>query len=209
MKILIFGASGSTGHQLVKQAIGHGYSVTAFVRDPAKLKVRHRHLNLIKGNVINYQVVEAAVKDQDAVVSALGASSPFKFDQAIVDGMANIIKAMETNAIGRLVYMSFAGVKESRHQAGFLIRYIAPKILRTEIAGHEAREKMIKQSSLLWTIVRSPTLSNGQRKSVFRAGEDIQRSGFTVSISRADVANFMLWQLTDSTFLRKAPLIMY
>jgi putative NADH-flavin reductase len=209
MNISIFGASGKTGHELVKQALTNGYFVTAFVRNPSKLKITHDNLKVIQGDITNYQKVVDATKEQDAVLSALGAASPFKFDPSVVDGVKNIIKAMEVNDVSRFVYMSFVGVKESRHTSGFVIKHIAPRLLTTEIAGHEAREKMIKQSQLKWTIVRAPTLSNGEHKAEFRAGEGITSKGFTVMISRADVADFMVKQLTDDTFLRKTPSIMY
>jgi len=209
MKILIFGASGATGHELVNQALTQGHIVTAFVRNPSKLKIKHDNLIVIQGDVIHYPLVENAVKGQDAVLSALGASSPFKYDQSVVDGANNIIKAMETNNISRFIYMSFVGVKESRHTAGFVIKYIASKLLSTEVAGHEAREKLIKQSQLKWTIVRAPTLSNGKHIAQFRSGEEISSKGFTVMISRADVADFMLRQLTDTTFIRRTPSVMY
>jgi putative NADH-flavin reductase len=209
MKILIYGASGATGHELVNQALKQGHFVTAFVRNPQKLKTRHDDLRIFRGDILNYELVENAVKDQDAVLSALGAASPFKFDQSVVDGVNNIIKAMESNGIGRFIYLSFVGVKESGNTAGFVIKYIAPKLLKNEIAGHEARETMIKESKLNWTIVRAPTLSNGKPKAQFRHGEGITSNGFTVMISRADVADFMLRQLTDTTYLRKAPSVMY
>lgn len=209
MKILIFGASGKTGHELVKQASAQGHQVTAFVRNPSKLKVTHSALKVIQGDVTNYQKVEEAVKGHDAVFSALGAASPFKYDHAVVNGAENIIKAMETNNVQRFIYMSFVGVKESRNAAGFVIKYIAPKLLSTEIKGHQARENKIKQSQLNWTIVRPPTLTNGKHKAQFRSGENISSKGFTVTISRADVADFMLRQLTDNTFLRKTPVVMY
>jgi len=209
MKILIFGASGKTGHELVQQALAQGHLVTAFVRNPSKLKITNDNLKVIQGDVMNYQVVEDAVKGHDAVLSALGAASPFKYDKSIVDGASNIIKAMETNQVNRFIYMSFVGVKESRNTAGFVIKYIAPKLLSTEVAGHEAREKMIKQSQLKWTIVRASTLSNRKHVGQFRSGEGIISKGFTVMISRPDVADFMLRQLTDDTFIRKTPSVMY
>jgi len=209
MNLLIFGASGKTGHELVNQALELGHHVTAFVRDPDKLKVRHQRLEVSQGDVINYQLVEEAAKGNDAVISALGASSPFRFDQSVVDGAGNIIEAMEHNHINRFIYMSFIGVKESFKNAGFVIKYIAPKLLSTEIAGHEARETMIRRSQLDWTIVRPPTLTNGKLTKQLRSGEDISSGGFTVTISRADVAYFMLQQLVDKSFVRKSALIMH
>ena len=103
MKILIYGASGATGHELVNQALMQGHFVTAFVRNPQKLKIRHDNLTIIQGDILNYQLVENAVKGQHAVLSALGAASPFKYDQSIVDGVNNIIKAMEANSISRFL----------------------------------------------------------------------------------------------------------
>jgi putative NADH-flavin reductase len=207
--ILIFGASGKTGHELVSQALALGHIVTAFVRTPSKFKLRNENLKVIQGNVANYKLVEEAVTGKNAVLSALGASSPFKFDQSVVDGVNNIIKAMEAKNVSRFIYMSFVGVKASRNTAGFVIKYIAPKLLSTEVAGHEARERMIKNSQLNWTILRAPTLSNGKHRAQFRSGEDITSGGFTVMISRADVADCMLRQLSDNKFIRKTPSVMY
>src|SRR5258705_2261131 len=203
MNVLIFGASGATGRHLVEQALLQQYHVTACVRDPAKLNLAHHNLILVQGNVINYHAVENAIKGQDAVISALCANRPFKYDQAVVDGMANIIKAMEATHIKRLIYLSTAGVKESRNDAGFAIRYIAPKVLRTEIAGHEAREKMIKQSHLKWTIIHAPALTNGAQKKQYQSGENLKATSFLISLSRADVADFMLKQLADNNYVCK------
>jgi putative NADH-flavin reductase len=75
MNILVYGASGATGHELVKQALAQGHNVTAFARNPSKLKIGHDKLKVIQGDVINYQLVEGAVKGLDAVLSALGAAS--------------------------------------------------------------------------------------------------------------------------------------
>jgi putative NADH-flavin reductase len=209
MNILIFGASGVTGHQLVKQAILKGHTVTAFVRNPGRLALSHPQLKIICGNILNYQLVEDAVKEKDAVLSALGAASAFKYDPDVVEGVGNIIKAMEANGIRRFIYMSTICAVNGSAQAGFFIKYIAPKILSTEIAGHRVREKMIRQSELRWTIIRPAVLTNGEQRGNYRSGENLHGKGFMVSISRADVANCMLRQLTDETFLKKAPAVMY
>ncbi len=209
MKILIFGASGKTGQHLVSQALEKGNFVTAFVRNPEKINLRDENLEIIQGNVTDYKKVEEAISGQDAILSALGASSPFTFDQSVVDGIANIIKAMESQNVKRLIYMSFIGVKESREAGGFIIKYIAPQILSTEIAGHEAREKMIERSHLLWTIVRPATLTNGKQKGNYKSGEETASSGFPATISRADVGGFMIQVLIENKFIHKKPRIMY
>jgi len=209
MNVLVFGASGATGHELVRQALNQGHKVTAFVRTPSKLKITHDDLKLVEGNVSQYPVVEQAIRGQDIIFSALGASNPFRFDQSVVEGISNIIQAMQHSVVKRLIYLSFIGVPESRNDGGFVIKYIAPKLLKTEIAGHELREKMIRKSELDWTIVRAPTLTKGPGKREYRSGEELKSHAFTVTISRADVADFMLKQMNDNSFIRKAVRIMY
>jgi putative NADH-flavin reductase len=209
MKVLIFGASGATGRHLVVQALLQGHEVTAFVRNISKLNIDHSCLKIIAGNVTDFHLINSIMQGQDAVVSALGAQSPFKYDQTIVDGVQNIVRAMENNGVQRFIYLSFAGVKKSRHQAGFVIKHIAPLLLKTEIKGHQQREKLIQQTRLLWTIVRPATLTNGKKLLQYRAGENIISNGFVVSISRADVASFMLQQLNDNLYLHQSPLLMY
>src|SRR5262245_24184765 len=103
LRLLIFGASGKTGHELVNQALAQGHLVTAFVRTPSKLRISHNSLNVIQGDATDYRAVENAVKGHDAVFSTMGAASPLKFDQTVVDGVKNIVKAMEATGIGRFV----------------------------------------------------------------------------------------------------------
>jgi putative NADH-flavin reductase len=209
MKILIYGATGATGHALVRQALLRGHQVTGFTRNPAKLNIAHENLSLIQGELANDYKIRHATKDHDVVISALGASSIFKFDQNLVDGVKNIIRVMEDVGTSRFIYMSTAGVKDCRHRAGKIMRYVLPKVLPDEIRGHEIREEMIRESKLKWTIVRPVTLTNGMYTGRFRKGEELCEKGFLATISRSDVAGFMLQQLVDDTFIRKTPLIMY
>jgi len=209
MKLLIFGASGATGHELVKQSLSLGHSVTAFVRDPSRLKINHKSLNIIPGDITSTFDLAGAIKGHDVVLSALGAKNPFKFDAVVVDGVEKIIKVMEELDVLRFIYLSFIGTGEGRMHGGFVIRHVASRILKAEIAGHEAREKMIHESKLNWTIVHAPTLTNGKKKGAYRTGENLSSNSFVVMTSRADVADFMLSQCVDLKFKRKSVRIMY
>jgi putative NADH-flavin reductase len=86
---------------------------------------------------------------------------------------------------------------------------VAPLILRNIVADHEAKESIISRSSLDWTIVRPPRLSNGPHTGSYRHGSDIKAASVVPTISRADLADFMLRQLGDSAYLHKAPAVMY
>src|SRR5680860_950233 len=143
------------GLRIGKTGIGTGACRNGFRPEPLKAEGHSPESKSCQGNVADYPVVEYAVMRQDAVLSTLGASNLFKYDQSVVDGIGNCIKAMEAKNIRRFIYMSFVGVKESRNKAGFVIKYIAPKLLSTEIKGHEIREGMILQSQLHWTIAVS------------------------------------------------------
>ena len=209
MNILIFGASGRMGHELVRQALAHEDTVTAFVRDPAKFDIKHTNLKVVQGDVVDYASVEQAVKDQDAVICALGSSTPAKRDLTLIDGVRNIIQALEKAGVRRLVYLSFIAVRESRRDLGPVVNYIVAPLLHNVISDHEEKERLIKQSQLDWVIIRPPRLTNGQYTGVYRSGEQIPARSLILTLSRADMAEFMLKQVTNDTFVRKAPRVMY
>lgn len=209
MNVLIFGASGRMGRELVQQALDHGDFVTAFVRDPAKFDIKHINLTVVQGDVVDYASVERAVKDQDAVICALGSSTPVKRDPTLIEGVRNIIRAMEQAGVRRFVYLSFLAVRESRGDLGPVVNYIVAPLLHNVISDHEEKESLIKQSQLDWVIVRPPRLTSGRHTGVYRSGEQIAVRSLILTLSRADLADFMLNQLTDDTFVHKAPRVMY
>jgi len=206
MNLLIFGATGGTGRELVKQALAQGHVVTAFARNPDKLDIQHSNLNVTKGDVTDVAAIEQAVKGQDAVFSALGSSS-LKKNPALIEGVRNIVQMMEKHGVQRFVYESSLGVGDSRKRVNFLVRFIIiPLVLRTAIADHTEKEQTIKQSQLDWVIVRPAGLTNGSHTSNYQHGESIQ---YGAKISRADVADFMLKQVSDNTYLHKTPGVSY
>ena len=208
MKILVFGATGATGYHVISQGIEKGHVMTGFVRDPSKLKIKHKNLSLFKGDVSNAQQVEEACKDQDAVVSVLGASTPFKRNLTLIKGIENIVNAMMRLSISRFIYQSFLGVNEYRADLGFLMDRIVPIILQNVIKDHEAKEQIITKSNLQWTIARCSMLTNGAPTGKFIHGERITAASPLPSISRADVADFMIQQVNERTYINKKPRIM-
>ena len=96
MRLIIFGSTGSVGRLLVEQALQDNHLVTAFLRDPAKLTVSHSNLNIIRGDVLDYQSVEKAMKNQEVVLCTIGAGSK---GNVRAEGTRNIIRAMENNGV--------------------------------------------------------------------------------------------------------------
>jgi len=112
MKLVLFGATGKSGLEIVKQSLAKGDVVTAFVRDPAKLELEHENLKVIQGDIIEVASVGQAIQGQDAVVCALG-SSELKKTTVRAEGTKNIIQGMKENKVKRLVIISAMGVGDS------------------------------------------------------------------------------------------------
>lgn len=207
MRLLIFGSTGSVGRLLVEQALNHNHQVTAFVRDPAKLWIRHKNLKIVQGDVLDYPIVETAMKDQDVVLCALGAGSKGKLR---AEGTRNIIRAMENSGIKRFICQTSLGVGDSQGNLNFFWKYIMfGMLLKKAYNDHEIQESHIIQSQLDWIIVRPAAFTNGMRTGKYKHGFSANDKSITLKISRADVADFMLKQLTDNTYLRKTPGLSY
>lgn len=209
MRIIIFGASSLTGIELTKLALDKGHYVTAFVRNPEKFHIHNPNLSVVKGNVTDTNAVERAIANQDVAICALGAKSPFRNDFSIIEGIKNIVSAMETQSVKRFVYLSFIGLDDNRKELGFLANRIMPIVLRKVIQDHTAKEKIIVNSRLDWTIVRAPKLTNDKSTGKYRAGERILPNSLMIKISRKDLAEFMLSAAGQNQYIKQKPRIMY
>lgn len=209
VNVLVFGASGATGREVVKRALDRGHAVSAFVRDPDKLQIKHARLATMAGDVTEQASVERAVRDVDAVASALGSGNSLRSHPALIDGIQNIVRAMEQAAVRRFVYMSMLGVGGSGRQLGLIDRYVVlPLLLRNVMNDHAEKEAIIQRNALDWVIVRPPRLTNGRYTGRYRSGEDIGAKTLLASISRADVADFMVKQFTDDRYVQRTPAVL-
>jgi putative NADH-flavin reductase len=210
MNLLIIGATGGTGRALVLQALEQGHRVTALVRTPSRLKLTHERLDVLTGNVLDYESVDRAVKGKDAVLCALGHKRWIIPTTILSRGTAHIIRAMERHGVKRLVCETSLGVGNSRGRLGlFYTLFIIPVIIFFYFMDKKRQERLIMGSALDWVIVRPGQLTNGQRRGAYRHGEKVGNYLWTVRISRADVADFMLRQLSDDVYIRKTPGVAY
>jgi len=210
MKLIIFGSTGGTGLQVVTQALKMGHHVTAFARNPEKMKITHNKLQKFQGDVLNYPDVEQAMPGQDVVLCSLGLPAIMDKSQLRANGTKNIIRTMEKAGVKRLICQSSNGVGDTRNTLPFFMKYIiAPFVLRRVFADHEIQEKLVKESQLDWIIVRPTALTNGKKTEDYQQGITLNNKTATFKISRADVADFMLQQLVDNHYLHKTPSISY
>ena len=207
MKLAIFGATGRTGMPLVKQALEQGNEVVALVRDPAKLSLQNERLTLVRGDVMNAADVEKAVQGSDAVLSVIGQRKDSPEDMQTV-ATRNIVAAMQKCGVRRIISLTGAGVdapedqpKFSNHLIKTALKLLSGKVLK-DAQGHA---QVLHDSGLDWTIVRGPMLNEGPYTGKYRVGW----VGVNTSarISRADLADFMLKQVSDETYRQKMPMI--
>ncbi|MEL6553799.1 MAG: SDR family oxidoreductase [Cyanobacteria bacterium J06621_11] len=209
MKLVIFGATGTVGEKVVDQALEQGYAVTAFARKPAKLTIQHPNLTLFQGDVMNLAPVEQAIQGQDAVVCVLGSGKSLS-STVRSEGTKQIIQAMEQTGVRRFICQSTLGAGDSWGNLDFYWKYVMfGFILRKVFADHQLQERYVKQSHLDWTIVRPSAFVDGPRTGSYRHGFPGNDKTSTLKISRADVADFLLKQLTTDTYLGKTPSLSY
>lgn len=205
-RVLVIGATGGTGRQLVQQALDQGHQVTAFVRKPSKLKIEHANLRIVKGDVLDYASLESAMQGQSAVLSALGHKRFFYPNKIQSDGMRNILRAMKACDVPRLICETALGIGNSVGRLGLPHTFfILPLILPFYMWDKLRQEELIVASDRDWIIVRPGVLRNGDARGHYRHGAKVGNYFWPVSVARADVADFMLKQLTDDAYVGAAP----
>jgi len=203
LALVVFGATGPCGRELVGQALALGHQVRAFVRDPARLDIRHDRLELARGDVYDQQSVDAAVDGCDAVIGALGIRKGAP-KTLVADGTERILRAMGNHGVRRYVGLSAFGAGDSRD--GSLYVRVTWAMLRPNLEDKERHERLIQASNLDWTLVRPPRLTDAPATGRYRVGTDVKMS-LASKVSRADVAAFMLEQLAETTWSGRAPAI--
>jgi putative NADH-flavin reductase len=206
MRLFIIGATGKTGQELIKQALEQGHSITALVRNPKRLKIVHPNLSVIKGNVLDLNSFDQSINGHDAVLSALGHKRYIIKTTILSEGTKNIISAMQKQNVKRFICITSLGINDSRFKLGlYYTLFTIPFILFFYFLDKSKQEKIISKSGLDWTIVRPGLLTNGKKSLKYIHGPNAGSYIISKVISRASVADFMIKQLKDSTYIHKTP----
>ena len=210
MHVLIIGSTGKLGRELVRQGLARGHDIVALARNPADVTTQHERLTVITGNVLRPDDVDRAVMGCDAVISALGHHRFFVPNTILSDGTHEIIRAMSAHGVRRFICVTALGVGDSKWKLGlYYTLFVEPVIVWFYFRDKERQEKFVRESGLEWTIVRPGQLTNGRQRGAYRQGTKIGSWWRTALISRADVAAFMLDQLTDRSNLRRTVELAY
>lgn len=212
MKVVIFGATGGTGRQLIEQALAQGHIVTAFDRSPAALTIQHPDLTFVQGDVFNQEQVDAVVAGQDTVICVLGVRPTVQIPVCST-GTEHIIAAMNKAGVKRFICQSafvVAALDGERKEVPWILPVMlsfSPKT-KTMFADKVRQEQIVRQSDLDWIIVRPARLTDGPKTGAYKSGVPMS-IGINAKITRADVADFILKQVSDDSYLHKVPRLSY
>lgn len=209
MKLLIIGASRGIGRQLLEQALQAGHLVTAMARHPEHLPRQSAGLQTVAGDILNLSLVQQVVAGQEAVCLTIGVGVTIKPVTVFSQGTKNVLAAMAEHGVRRLVCITGIGAGDSAGHGGLLYdRLFKPLLLKTIYEDKDRQEALIRASDTDWTIVRPGFLTNGPLTENYRVLTDLW--GITADkISRADVAHFMLEELSAPRYVGQTPLLTY
>ncbi|MCK9862126.1 NAD(P)H-binding protein [Paenibacillus sp. ATY16] len=211
MNITIFGASGTIGQLVTQLALENGDFVTAYIRNPKKISLKHPNLTLVQGELSNTSTIERAVAEADVVTSTLGPASDMSRKlkgTPIADGHELIVRAMKKLDKKRLITLATPALQSDDDKKN--ISTILPGLLAKVFLpnGHAEMKKMegiIKQSNLDWTVVRiiNPNVKHKGQSYDYSFGDKSAK----LSVSRENVAKFMYSAARDKQLIRKMPII--
>lgn len=210
MRITVFGGSGKIGRLVVAQLLADGHDVTAYLRNPAKLGLWHDRLTVVAGPLSDKEAMARAIMGSTAVISALGPSIERNAKGSpVATGTKNIVAGMTAGRVRRYIGLATPSVSDRRDRATLKARVlpIAAKVLfPNALLEVRAMSEAVMGSDLDWTIARIVDPNDKTPKGTWRAGF-LGRDRIGSAISRADVASFLVSQLTDTTFLEAAPAV--
>jgi len=206
MRLAVFGATGGTGMQVVRQALDRGHSVIALARRPEAITIDHPYLQVIMGDVLTPGIAETVVDGADAVVSALGIGYRRHATTVYSDGTANILSAMKTTGVRRLLVVSTSSLHlpdRSRTVEWLVTRFLLHPMLRRPYADMTRMEQRVRSSDVDWTLVRAARLTNGAAAGTYRTASHPDKLLGCWSISRADLAGYLLDQVAGNRSRRE------
>jgi putative NADH-flavin reductase len=202
--ILVIGANGGIGRQTVEAALASGFQVTAILRDPSRLPLVHPNLEIVRGDILEPAGFQAHLRDKDAVISAIGVKGGLTHDEPTTlysEGNLRLLAVMRQAGTKRVFFISASAVEISPllpFIVKLVAKYVLQKLLRHMYADLRAMERLIRESEADWTIVRPPRLLDKPATGKYRWSVNAFLRN-CLSISRADVAHFMLHHIDDTS----------
>ena len=208
--ILVIGASNGTGLETVKRALEKGYSVRAFARSADQISIDNPKLERLNGDATVAADVRKALLGIDVVIQTLGVKTGpemiVRGTKLFSEATRVLVRAMQDKGVSRLIALTGFGTGDSRNQGGCLYDLGFNAILGRVYDDKNVQEHLIRSSDLAWTIARPVILTDRPATLRYQVALDPAdwRPG---TIARADVADFLVGQVSSDEYLRKAPVL--
>ena len=209
MNLAILGATGGTGQELTKQALALGHTVKVLVRSPEKVTIKHDRLEVVKTDVLIESDSALAEKlgGSEVVLSALGVSN-LGITQFYSDTAKRLVAAAQQARVKRLLIVSSVGADPTDHEPWWYLWFVRRLLINYYVDMARMEQFVMDTAELDWIIVRPTYLTNGEKTGVYRVTPRYApKDG--IRISRADLADFMLKQLGQNTYVRQTPALAY
>lgn len=199
MTLAVFGPTGGTGEQLLRQALAAGHHVTAVARRPAAVPLTHPNLRVLPGDVLDPASLTGTIDGTDAVLSAIGSQGRDP-TRVYSHGTTNVRAAMRESGVRRLVVISAVPVS-APEQKSTLDRLVVHPLLHRVFGGsyddlHRMEQDLHAADDVAWTVFRPPQLTDGPPTGHWRTAIDARLPGAR-RISRADMATAMIASIGD------------
>lgn len=203
LRIVVLGATGGTGRAVVDVALRRGHAVTAVVRRAGALPPAPGLTVVVLPDLTDHDHLARTIAGHNAVISALGTNARGPVT-VCTDGIRSTLRAMDETGVRRLVAVSAHGAAESRDCSLYSLALWAS--VGHKMRDKEAMEERIRASGTDWTIVRPPALKNTAPTGRYRTGTDL-RIRLTSTVSRADLADFLVREAVTPAYVHQAPRI--
>jgi len=171
MKLVMFGPTGMIGSRILSEALSQGHTLTAVTRDPSRFTLSHKKLTVVAGNALDPASVAVLVKDQDAVLSAMGPGGSSV--EVIAKAARSLIDGLHSAGVDRLVVVGGAGVLEVAPNVQLVDTPNLVEAYRSLALAHREAYNFYKTSNLDWTFVcPAAEIAPGERSGKFRVGVD-------------------------------------
>lgn len=195
--MLVIGATGETGREVIRRAVAQGEEVTALIRNITDRPSLPAEVDVVMGDVLDRASLERALAGQEKVISALGVRLGQAAGTVRSRGTATLVAAMAAAGVERLVAISSIGVGSSINAQTWPARLMWPRLAGADrIAEASRAEDAILASSLDFTIIRAPRLIDGPSSGLIAVGDDL-RLPLGAQLRRADLAEVLLGSLRD------------
>ncbi|QNA42738.1 NAD(P)-dependent oxidoreductase [Lacibacter sediminis] len=201
MQLIVFGATGQVGSQLVKQALWRGHSVKAYGRNVYEMDIENDKLEKIKGGLFDAGDILHAVKGCDAVLSAIGGAFDGS-DKARSLGMKTIVAQMQKAAVKRIVALGNMSILNFDEHSLIIDQKDYPEEYLPVGNEHRKAYNALKDSPLDWTFVCSPDIINDGPTGNYITARDYPPQPNLNRINAGDLAQFMLNELERNEFVK-------